>query len=521
MAVELRERPEAETVGSSPARRLSEVQREGLERHFQPTDPRIDLLRLPLVGRLFERAVKSRRFQFAAILPNQIIFWLVIVTGLIGAALPTRNFSTVITWYVWFCAVFLLMVGVGRGWCLMCPFGGAGEWVQRLSFWQRHPISIGLHRKWPESWSRYGMLPSVVVFLAMTWAEEFLNIAGPGRPLFTGLMVVFIITFAVGTFLVFDRRTFCRYVCPLTALIGTVGSTGMVAGLRTRDREICLSCPTKDCMRGSERGYPCPWYEWPGSATSNLMCGLCTECVKNCPYDNVGIFVQSPLTSVIAPLRRRLDVALAVLIFFGLVIFQQVNALGFYVPFDDSLNHATHFFGYPNPIAYIGVITLVTGLAAAYVWVLRAAFGRSDPRVGPAKGRASSFTAWLAPLAYGLIPLMAVDYLARQLPKFWLDSPKLIASISDPFGYGWNLFGTAHAGIAGAQILSPEGVIATQVALIALGTVGAVYATIRIVRRDLAKLTTHPRALAAVSAAAWALGGAGVAALYMAMGAAT
>ena len=520
MAVQERERPEAETVGSSPARRLSVIQRGGLERHFRPTDPRIDLLRLPLVGRWLEKAVKSRRFQFAAILPNQIIFWLVIATGLIGVAVPNRNFSTAITWYVWFCAVFVLMVGVGRAWCLMCPFGGAGEWVQRLSFWQRHPISIGLHWKWPESWSRYGMLPSVGVFLAMTWAEEFLNIAGPGRPILTGLMVIFIITFAVGTFLIFDRRTFCRYLCPLTAIIGTVGSTGMVAGLRTRDRELCLSCPTKDCMRGSDNGYPCPWYEWPGSATSNLMCGLCTECVKNCPYDNVGIFVQAPLTSVIAPIRRRLDVAVAVLVFFGLVIFQQVNALGFYAPFDSSLNQFTHFSGYPNPIDFVGVIALVTGVAALYIWVLRAVFGGA--RAGKAaKGPASSFATWLAPLAYGLIPLMGADYLARQLPKFWLYSPKVIAVISDPFGYGWNLFGTAHAGIANAQILSPEGVVVSQVVLIALGTLGAIYATVRIVRRDLSKLTEHPRALTAVSAAAWTLSGAGVAALYVAMGAAT
>ncbi|HVB77367.1 MAG TPA: 4Fe-4S binding protein [Candidatus Nitrosotalea sp.] len=519
MAVEAKERPEAETVGSSPARRLSVTQREGLEQHFGPTDVRVDLLRLPVVGPLLDRAVRSRRFQFSAILPNQIVFWLVIVTGLVGAALPTRNFATVITWYVWFCVVFLLMVGVGRGWCVMCPFGGAGEWVQRLSFWQRHPISIGLHRKWPESWSRYGMLPSVGVFVAMTWAEEFLNIAGPGRPLFTGLMVIFIISFAVGTFLVFDRRTFCRYVCPLTALIGTVGSTGMVAGLRTRDREMCLRCPTKDCMRGSEKGYPCPWYEWPGSATSNNMCGLCTECIKNCPYDNVGIFVQSPLNSVIAPVRRRLDIAVAVLIFFGLVIFQQVNALGFYMPLDNRLNQITHFFGYPNPIAYVGVIALVSLLGVGYVWILRAVFARRDAQT--AAGGRSGLSTWLAPLAYGLIPLMGVDYLARQLPKFWLDSPKLIAAISDPFGFGWNLFGTAHLGIAGAQILTPEGVVISQVVLVALGTAGAVYATFRIVRRDLAPLTRHPRSLGLVTAAAWLLSGAGVAALYVAMGAAT
>jgi ferredoxin len=519
MALRVEERPESQTVGASPARRLSDIKRTGLERHFQPTDPKIDLLRLPVVGRWAEKVVKSRRFQFAAILPNQIIFWLVIVTAIVGAALPNQNFSTVITWYVWFCVVMLLMVGIGRAWCLMCPFGGAAEWVQRLGFWKRHPVSIGLHRKWPESWSRYGMLPSLGVFLAMTWAEEFLNIAGPGRPLFTGLMVLFIISFAVGTLLVFDRRTFCRYLCPLTALIGTVGSTGMVAGLRTRDREICLTCKTKDCMRGSERGYPCPWYEWPGSATSNMLCGLCTECVKNCPHDNVGLFIQPPLTSVVAPLRRRLDVAWIVVILFGLVVFQQLNALSFYGPLDGALNQATHFFGYPNPLDYLGFIAAIALAAAAYVAAIRFIFRKRSKN--STAGRTSNFAAWLTPIAYSLIPLMAVDYLARQLPKFWFSSPKLIASISDPFAYGWNLLGTAHLDIANAQILNTDGVIATQVALIALGTAGAVYAIVRIARRDLAKLTDHPRALMAVSAGAWAVVGAAVASLYVAMGAAT
>ena len=124
------------------------------------------------------------------------------------------------------------------------------------------------------------------------------------------------------------------------------------------------------------------------------------------------------------------------------------------------------------------------------------------------------------PIAYSLIPLMGVDYLARQLPKFWLNSPKLLASVSDPFAYGWNLFGTAHLGIASAQILSIDGVIASQVVIVALGTAGAIYAVVRIARRDLAKLTDHPRALIAVSAGTWALVGAAVATLYVAMGAA-
>ena len=51
--------------------------------------------------------------------------------------------------------------------------------------------------------------------------------------------------------------------------------------------------------------------------------------------------------------------------------------------------------------------------------------------------------------------------------------------------------------------------------------IGSIYATVRIVRRDLARQTKHPRVLAAVSSGAWALCGVAIAALYIAMGAAT
>ncbi len=496
-------------------RRLREPQRGGAAEHFGPTDPHRDIARLPLL----RTALKSRPLQFFLILPNQMVFWLVIVTGLFGAVLPTHNFSTVITWYVWFCAVFLLMAGVGRGWCAMCPFGGLGEWVQRRTLWKRHPVSIGLGRRWPRALARWGILPSIVMFLTLTWFEEFLNIAGPGDPRFTSYLVLTVIGLALVTFLVFERRTFCRYLCPLTALIGTVGATGMVAGFRTRNRDLCLSCPTKDCMRGSERGYPCPWYEWPGSATSNLMCGLCTECLKNCPYDNVGLFVQPPLTSVIAPVRRRIDIAWAATILFGLVVFQQVNALPAYASLDGWLNGVTSFPGYPNPIDFLGVVAAASLLFAAVVWGLRRVF--ADPRPNPdapGQRRGGPFSPWFAALGYGLIPLMGADYLARQLPRFLLHAPRIVIAISDPFALGWNLFGTAHAPLYDVHLTSGQGLVASQLIVTGLGTLAAAYATWRIAGRDLGPLSSRAAALRAASAIVVVAMGVGVGALYLAMG---
>jgi len=486
----------------------------GADTHFPP-DQGVDLLRLPIVGNRLDRILRSRKFQFLIILPNQIVFWAVIIGGFVSGLSGTQEFGTAITWYVWFCLVFLVTVGAGRAWCAMCPFGGAAEWVQRLTFWRRGRRPIGLNRRWPESFARYGLLPSVGALLLLTWYEEYNNIAGPGRPILTAIMVSLIVGGALTMFLVFERRTFCVYLCPLSALIGTVGATSTIAGFRARDRSICLSCPTKDCMRGSENGYGCPWYEWPGSATSNLMCGLCTECIKNCPYDNVAPFAQPPLRSVIAPARRRVDVAWAVAILLGLVVFQQFNALGRYANWDGWLNghlKALPLLGaYPNPVDFVGLIGLAVAAITGYVWLTRR--GLATRPAAPGRDR---FSTWLMPLMYGLIPLVAADYLARQLPKFLLHAPLVVSALSDPFGVGWNLFGTAHWHLDNTHIVgSTSAIVLVQLIVVGLGTAAALYATARIVRADLRGLTRHVPALIATSSAFILAAAAGVSWLYV------
>ena len=294
MRVDVRE-PVTDLVDPIPAAvRLRSTDHTGLAERFGPSDPEpgLELTRDPRVARL----LRNRKFQFLLILPNQIVFWTVIFVGIAGTAIPGLNFGAAITWYIWFCLVFVMMVVVGRAWCAMCPFGGFAEWVQRRTFWRRTQKALGLGRKFPEPLARLGFLIPVASFLLLTWIEEFFNIAAPGNPADTSWMVVGIVSSALLFFLVFERRTFCRYVCPLSTLIGTVGSMGSVAGFRTKDRDVCLSCSTKSCMRGGDDGYGCPWYTWPGSADSNLSCGLCTECFKACPEGNVGLFLQRPLT---------------------------------------------------------------------------------------------------------------------------------------------------------------------------------------------------------------------------------
>jgi NosR/NirI family nitrous oxide reductase transcriptional regulator len=465
--------------------RLRPPEREGLDARFGPSDPSgdLDLLKNPRIARL----VRNRKFQFLLILPNQIIFWTVIFVGLLGTAIPGLNFGSAITWYVWFCLVFVMMVVVGRAWCAMCPFGGFAEWIQRHTFWRRTQSALGLGRKFPEPLARLGFILPVAVFLLLTWIEEFFNIAGPGKPAATSFMVIGIVGTALTFFLVFERRTFCRYICPLTSLIGTVGSMGTVAGFRTRDRQVCLSCQTKDCMRGGTEGFGCPWYTWPGSADSNLYCGLCSECYKSCPEDNVGLFLQKPLTSVVAPRRRRADVAWAIALLWGLVLYQQVNATSSFATLDNWLNARLHFPHYPNPIDYLGVIALLALATAAIVGVVSTLFARRDlelRRPGAFADRSSRFRAFFVPITYGLIPVVGADYFARQLPKFLQHAPRVLPAAAHILG-----FSSTRSAVYSFGLATNGWIVVVQVAVVALGTLAAAWSTWRITGNELVSIS--------------------------------
>jgi polyferredoxin len=497
--------------------RLRTQAREGIAERFSASDvsPGLDIARFPLVARV----LRNRKFQFLLILPNQIIFWTVIFVGLLGTAIPGLNFGAAITWYVWFCLVFVMMVVVGRAWCAMCPFGGFAEWIQRRTFFQRTQKTLGLGRKFPEPLAQMGFVLPVGSFLLLTWIEEYFNIAGPGNPAATSFMVIGIVATALAFFLVFERRTFCRYICPLTSVIGTIGSMGSVAGFRTRDRDKCVSCETKDCMRGGAEGFGCPWYTWPASSDSNLYCGLCTECYKSCPEDNIGLFLQKPLTSVVAPTRRRADVAWALVLLWGLVLYQQVNVLPISTNLDNWLNAHLAFPHYPDPVAYLGLIgifALVTAGLAGGIATLSARRDINFDRPGNFADRGSRFRAYFVPVAYGLIPVVGADYFARQLPKFFKNAPRVIPSIQ-------HLFGSAgtNSSLYNSRILSDPRIIIAQVTVMALGTLGALWATWRITNRELVGVSRNALLVRSTTLALVAVCGVAAALLYVAIQAAS
>lgn len=79
--------------------------------------------------------------------------------------------------------------------------------------------------------------------------------------------------------------------------------------LRVKDRAVCAAHKEKSCYIGSESGYGCPWLVFPAALQKNNYCGLCTECLKTCPLDNVALLVRPLGADLQAVQGRRMDEA--------------------------------------------------------------------------------------------------------------------------------------------------------------------------------------------------------------------
>ncbi len=298
-AIWLRDGRRASTTPASPRAPASEAAR-----------PAVDLLRIGVLRRL----LRLRAFQFLVVLPTLAVVGVVLVSAAVGIDHPGLNFGTVVTWTGWWGLLLVSLLVVGRAWCLACPIGAVGEWLQRGSLWWRTAAGVGYELPWPRRLRSLGL--ATALFVVFMWLDSGYGIAN--SPRMTAGLIVILALGAAWVSLVFERRAFCRYLCPLAPFIG-LGAMLAVLELRRRDPLTCRTrCTTKDCFRGNARQYGCPMGEFPASMETNVHCTLCTECVKSCPYDNIAVRLRLPGQDLWAARRARADEAYAAAAIVGL-----------------------------------------------------------------------------------------------------------------------------------------------------------------------------------------------------------
>ena len=379
-------------------------------------------------SRVVKALLRSRWPQFIIMTIALSGFVLAIVAGFWGTPVGSRNLSIVAVWIAWWAVLILLAVPLlGRAWCGVCPLPAPGEWLQRGALLGPNKRGLGLNRRWPRRFRNIWLQNAGFVLLAL-FAVVVLT-----QPLVTAIVLLALILLAVGTSLVFERRSFCRYLCPVGGFVGLYSQLAPVE-LRVKDTSVCASHKEKTCYAGSEDGYGCPWQVFPPGLVKNVNCGLCFECVRTCPYDNIAFNLRAPGADLLEMRGRKLDEAFKAFIMLGSSLVYITVMLG---PWG-ALKTAAYSVGSLGWFAYaLAFLVLVLGLIPSG-FLLAVATGRK--LAGSKVPARKSFIH----LAYVLVPLGLAAWIAFSFSFVLANISYVWPVLSDPMGWGWNLLGTAH-----------------------------------------------------------------------------
>jgi ferredoxin len=388
----------------------------------------MNLLRYPFIKTL----LVNRWPQFVVMVIALGGFLLAILSGLFGTPVGSRNFGIVFVWIAWWAILMLVAVPfLGRGWCSICPIPAPGEWLQRGAMLNPQGQAKGLGRRWPNRfrniWLQNGTFLLVALFSTVILTQ----------PKVTAIVLAAFLFVAIGASLIFERRAFCRYLCPVGGFIGLYSQLAPVE-VRVIDTAVCTAHTEKTCYTGSADGYGCPWNVFPPGMVKNTYCGTCMECLRTCPHDNLAVNIRSFGADLAVDRNRKLDEAYKAFIMLGAAAVYSTVLLG---PWG-VLKLAAYSVGTLPWLAYAASFLTLILLALPGIFWLTVWLGkRLSGVVQPIK---KLFIAQ----SYSLVPLGLSAWVAFSLSFVFANFSYVLTALSDPFGWGWNLLGTASIGWA-------------------------------------------------------------------------
>jgi hypothetical protein len=186
--------------------------------------------------------------------------------------LRNTNLGNLIVWSYWWPAIVIGAIFFGRVWCMVCP-------VEIItSFFAK----IGLKRKRPK-WLLSGW--AITIFYILILFVGIQGFAIHRNPSFMAIYLLFIVGVSILIGSLYEKNTFCRYVCPVGHLLGLYSRLSFI-GWRVKDKSICDTCKDKSCIHNKYKynlNYKsCGVDLYPAKIEDNEHCILCAGCLKTC-----------------------------------------------------------------------------------------------------------------------------------------------------------------------------------------------------------------------------------------------
>ncbi|MGB3295924.1 MAG: cyclic nucleotide-binding domain-containing protein [Phormidesmis sp.] len=435
---------------------------------------------------LFKGYPQLRAFARSAWWPDRINYWftlwfypIVVAVLMWGPQTRDQNFALNFFWAWWWPLILIGFPFVGRLWCAVCPFMIYGEVAQfvSLKLWPRQ--LRGWPRAWAERWGGWILYGGFALILL--W-EELWNLENTAY--LSGWLLLMITAGAVVCSVLFERRFWCRYLCPIGGMNGLFAKLSMVE-LRAQQGICSATCNTYHCYKGGpaegegQATSGCPVYSHPAQLTDNRNCVLCMTCLKACPHQSVELNLRPPGIQLwTGHTTSGYEVALLLLLL-GAVFLHRLPQLTTWLLGDARLLES--FGGH----AIASVIALfLPGVIALLIDQLRSRLQGTGPN--------RTFLA----LAYGYLPLVLFATLAHFLLLGLSEAGQIVPVF-------WATWGLPAQG--GEMVAHPAVIAFLQGTALIFGAFLSILLTQKIARQPWLKLIPQHSLTLALSVILWQL----------------
>ncbi len=234
-----------------------------------------------------------------------VVSWVFVLVNLwlwFGPQDRAHNGALNMFWAWWWPVILLTYPVVGRLWCSFCPFMVWGEISQRIAGalgWQP--------ARWPRGDSDVWAAPILAGgFAAILLWEAVWNLENTAW-LSSCLLLLITLGAVIGS-LRFEKRFWCRYLCPVGGMNALFAKLA-ISELRAQAGICSGSCTSYACFKGGPaegEGLAtagCPLGTHPAHLEDNRNCVLCLTCAQACPHRSVQLRLRPPA----ADLQRDMD----------------------------------------------------------------------------------------------------------------------------------------------------------------------------------------------------------------------
>ena len=406
----------------------------------------VDLLSHPL-----GRWIASPGVILSPKLISLVLFVVMVFAGLWGNPSPYQNIAPTLVWIIVWVGLAYVSAFIGNLWVVINPWRTSFDWVEALNRRLAPGRDLSLRLHYPEA---LGVWPAFFLLLAFSWIE--LVYPSPALPAHIAWLAIGYSILTWTGMVVFGGETWLRHGEVFTGVFGVFARFAPTE-VRVRDPFICEHCAAHCRNRDGE-------------------CIDCYDCFRRAGRQQRELALRPFAAGLLDTRPVSTSMTAFVLLILSTVLYDGI--LG--TPEWNTLE--VRLAALAPGLADAGAIAIRTaGLVSVWMLFFGAYITACAIMSAAAAGRRSTWDI-ARRFAFTLVPIAIAYHLAHYLVYLLTQGQYIVPLLSDPFGYGWNLFGTAGHRVDIA-IVGARFAWYTAVAAIVLGHIVAVFlAHVRAIR---------------------------------------